>query len=66
MKKEKCISCGKENLSKDEIGINLKLMGDDIKHFYCLECLADYLGASEQDILDKIEEFKGEGCKLFL
>ena len=66
MKKEKCISCGKESLSKDEIGINLKLIGDDIKHFYCLECLADYLGASEQDILDKIEEFKGEGCKLFL
>lgn len=33
--------------------------------YYCLECLADYLGVTVQDILDKIEEFKEQGCKLF-
>ncbi|MCM1529339.1 MAG: hypothetical protein NC093_05010 [Alistipes sp.] len=63
--KKKCISCGKNGLSKDEIGINLKLIGEDITNFYCLECLADVLEVSSQDILDKIEEFKDEGCTLF-
>lgn len=65
MKKVDCISCGKENLSKNEVGINIKLLGEQTEGFYCLECLAEYLGVSSQDILDKIEEFKEEGCKLF-
>lgn len=61
----RCISCGKNNLSKNEIGINKKLLGDDVELFYCLDCLAEYLDVTSQDILDKIEEFKEEGCKLF-
>ena len=60
-----CVSCGKPELSKDEIGINLKLLGEDVTNFYCLNCLSDYLEATVQEILDKIEEFKAEGCKLF-
>ena len=32
---------------------------------YCMECLADYLEVSVEDLQDKIEEFKEEGCKLF-
>ena len=68
MKKVKaspCISCGKRDLSKDEIGINLKLIGEDTENFYCLDCLANVLDVGVQDILDKIEEFKDEGCTLF-
>ena len=65
MKNKGCIACGKRNLDKDTIGINMKLLGEDIANFYCLECLADYLGCAPQDILDKIEEFKEDGCKLF-
>lgn len=61
-----CIACGKNPLSKDEIGINKKLLGEQIDSFYCLDCLADYLEVETQDLLDKIEEFKEEGCKLFL
>ena len=60
-----CIACGKKNLDKDTIGINKKLLGEDGKNFYCMDCLADYLGCDVQDILDKIEEIKEEGCKLF-
>ena len=60
-----CIACGKENLSKNEIGINKKLLGESVENFYCMDCLADYLGVSVDDILEKIEEFKVEGCKLF-
>lgn len=60
-----CIACGKKELDKDTIGINKKLVGENIGSFYCMDCLADYLGCDVQDILDKIEEFKEEGCKLF-
>ena len=65
VKKISCVSCGKEALEKNEIGINKKLLGEQVKSFYCMDCLADYLGVSVQDILDKIEEFKDQGCKLF-
>ena len=60
-----CIACGKKCLDKNTIGINKKLLGEDSTFFYCMDCLADYLGCEVQDILDKIEEFKEEGCKLF-
>ena len=65
MKKQVCISCTKELTTKDEIGINKKLLGEKTKVYYCLDCLADYLGCTVQDLLDKIEEFKDEGCILF-
>ena len=65
IKKEYCISCGKQPLSKDELGINKKLLGEDITVFYCLDCLALFLEVSLEDILTKIEEFKEDGCVFF-
>ena len=65
MKIVECVSCGKQALSRDEIGINKKLLGEDMEAFYCLDCLAVYLDVTAQDILDKIEAFKEEGCTLF-
>ena len=65
MNKVKCVACGRTDLVKDTIGINKKLLGKDVSTYYCMDCLADYLGCEVQDILDKIEEFKEEGCKLF-
>lgn len=68
MKKDKaykCIACGQDHLDKDTVGINKKLIGENVTSFYCMDCLADYLGCEVQDILDKVEEFKEEGCKLF-
>ena len=64
MKKE-CVACRKPDLDKDTIGINKKMLGSDIKAFYCMDCLADYLGCTVDDLLEKIEEFKDEGCTLF-
>lgn len=64
--KRDCIMCGKQNLTKDDVGLNKKLLGTDIKNYYCIDCLAEYLGCSVEELLDKIEEFKAEGCKLFL
>lgn len=63
--KQYCISCGKEKLSKNTVGINQKLLGEKIEFYYCIECLAEYLGVTEQDITDKINDFKEQGCKLF-
>ena len=60
-----CIVCGKRPLTKNEIGINKKLLGMKSKNFYCLECLANFLEVEPQDILEKIEDFKDDGCKLF-
>lgn len=60
-----CLACGKANLNKDTIGINKKMLGTDIKSFYCMDCLADYLECTVDDLVEKIEEFKDEGCKLF-
>lgn len=65
MKIETCVSCGKINLTKNERGINKKLLGENIKRYMCLSCLAEYLEVTPQDIMDKIEEFKENGCKLF-
>jgi biotin operon repressor len=64
-KVEHCIACQKKNLDKDSMGINKKLIGENVNTYYCMDCLADYLGCTIQNILDKIEEFKEEGCKLF-
>ena len=61
----KCIACGKIPLTKNEVGINKKLFGMKSKNFYCLNCLANFLEVEPQDILDKIEDFKNDGCKLF-
>ena len=61
-----CVICGKEHPEKDTIGINKKLLGENIDNFYCMDCLAEYLGCTVQELLDKIEEFKEEGCKLFM
>ena len=65
MKKINCIACGIENLSINTIGINKKLLGTDIENYYCIDCFANYLDVTVDELLEKIEEFKEDGCKLF-
>lgn len=65
MGKKNCYVCGKEALSKNEIGLTKKLLSKDTKVFYCLDCLADYLEVDTEFLLTKIEEFKSQGCDLF-
>ena len=60
-----CIACGKEILKKNTIGINKKLLGRKVKNLYCMSCLAEFLGTTIDDLNEKIEEFREEGCKLF-
>ena len=61
-----CIICGKNDLEKNTLGINKKLLGTEILNFYCMDCLAEYLDCTVEELFDKIEEFKEEGCTLFM
>ena len=60
-----CIICGRKSLDKNTKKKKKKLLGEDIENFYCMDCLAEYLGCTVEELLEKIEEFKEEGCKLF-
>ena len=63
--KTKCVICSKGIREKNVLGINKKLLGEGILNLYCMDCLADYLDVTVDDLNEKIEEFKDEGCKLF-
>ena len=55
-----------EALSKDEIALSKKLIDIDTEFFYCIDCLADNIGCTIEDLQEKIQEFKEQGCTLFL
>ena len=59
-----CEFCG-SRMSRDETALNRKLNGLETEEFLCLNCLAEELGVTEQDLRHKIEDFKESGCKLF-
>ena len=60
-----CYVCGKENLSRNEIGLIKKLLSKNTKIYYCLDCLAEYLEVDTELLIEKITEFKAQGCDLF-
>ena len=60
-----CCDCGKR-LKKDEIALTRKLLDMDAEEFYCMDCLSEFIGCSVQDLKEKIQEFKEQGCTLFL
>ena len=62
---DKCKACMEEKIDKDTIGINKKLLGIENTKFYCMDCLAEYLDTTTEELMEKIEEFKEEGCTLF-
>ena len=64
-KKKICVDCS-VNLKKNEIALSKKLLGRDIDNFLCIQCLAEYLSCSVDDLNIKIQEFKEQGCALFL
>lgn len=60
-----CFICGEKNLSRNELGLNKKLINRDIAKFHCMVCLTEYLGITLEELEDRIEEFKDTGCELF-
>lgn len=64
-KKILCCDC-KEPLKKDEIALSKKLIDVDTEDLYCLNCFSEVIGCTVDDLKDKIQEFKEQGCTLFL
>lgn len=62
---ENCQTCSKK-LSTNEIGISLRLLGRDGRKLLCRECLAQDLKIDPALIDRKIEQFKSQGCPLFV
>lgn len=60
-----CDQCGKE-LTTNEIGLTKKLISRKALEFLCMDCLASYLGTTREILEEKIEQFKEEGCDLFV
>lgn len=65
IKVKTCVDCILP-LSRNEVGLSKKLLGRTIDSYMCLKCLAEYLSCSEEDLQVKIQEFKEQGCALFL
>ena len=64
-KKVECCECDK-SLIKDEIALCKKLLDVETEDFYCIDCLAVYLECTRIDLEIKIQEFKEQGCTLFI
>lgn len=64
-KKSKCVDCGVE-LTRNEVALCKKLEGDETEDFMCLNCHAEFIGCSIDDLNTKIAEFKEQGCTLFV
>lgn len=62
---EKCFQCGK-GVSLDEIGMTKKLMNRGAEKFLCMECLAAYYRIPIENLYRKLEEFRADGCTLFV
>lgn len=60
-----CVNCSKD-LVIDEIALCKKMLGKNTKQFLCINCLSEYLNTDQSILLEKIEQFKEEGCTLFL
>ena len=64
-KKSVCADCGK-SITKDEVALSRKLIDPETEEKYCLSCMAENFGCTEEDLRIKIQEFKEQGCTLFL
>lgn len=60
-----CKNCGRK-LIGDEIGVNRKMINRNVTSFLCKSCIAEYFGVDEGKIDRKIEQFKANGCLLFV
>lgn len=60
----KCVICGND-VEKNAKDLCQKLIDKKTKKIMCLSCLSNYLEVDEEELLQKAQEFKDEGCTLF-
>lgn len=63
--KDGCMQCGKA-LTYNEVGAYKKFVNRGSTQFLCKACLAGKLSVTVEDIDRKIEQFKAQGCTLFV
>lgn len=66
MKKTIRCSICEGDVSKIAKGLCVKLLCQNKREYFCMECLSNFLEVSEEELLEKAEDFRREGCKLFL
>ncbi len=59
------MQCGKA-LTFNEVGAYKKLVNRGSRSFLCKACLAAKLGVTVEQIDEKIEQFRAQGCTLFV
>lgn len=60
-----CKNCGKK-LVPNEIGLTKKLINRGSTEFYCMDCLAEMFKCDKELLERKIEQFRKQGCVLFI
>ena len=51
-------------LIRDEYALSIKLFGENSSKF-CLSCISQQLNVTVNDLKEKIEDYKSDGCELF-
>ncbi|MEG1822838.1 MAG: hypothetical protein RR233_08010 [Clostridiales bacterium] len=59
-----CKICNKE-LLHNEVALNEKLLGKGLMSFFCLDCLAEYLDTTREDLEKMTMQFIKDGCIQF-
>lgn len=65
VKKISCVHCDNKKLSRNEIGLNKKLIHRRIEQMMCMTCMATYFETTEEEMEEMVERFKQQGCELF-
>lgn len=61
----KCILCGKEVIPL-EMSLTKKLINRAADKYLCKKCLAQKFSCTEHKLDEMAEEFKKQGCSLFM
>lgn len=62
--KKKCV-CGCTEFTGDDVAMNLKYFGHDVKTLLCRGCFQNIMEMTDEQWDNTIEEFKAQGCQLF-
>lgn len=60
-----CAYCEKDKLTKNEIGLNKKLIHRQVERMMCITCMAAHFETTEEDLQEMVEDFKRQDCELF-
>ena len=62
--KKQCV-CGCTEFTGDDVAMNLKYFGRDVKTLLCKGCFQNIMEMSDEQWDEAIEGFKAQGCQLF-